>query len=181
MCLYKYTQSKYPFVCLFMCSFVTISQPYSLFNSPMIMHSIFSKMAVTILELIFTCILIRFVSGRIMHYSSKHVSFSSIIAQLCIVGFGNNINETTLEGMASDLPSGAQCILKFGTALQYYRKLLDAVQMIKGAHGNILKNLNMYVRKLQKLTDRKVKKVEKAVKMMTRKQIDKPPKAIRNE
>ena len=116
----------------------------------------------SIVEIIFTCILIRFVSGRIMHYSSKHVSFSLIIVQLCIVGIGNNINETALEGMASDLPSGAQCILKFGTALQYYRTLLDAVQMIKGAHGNLLKNLNMYVGKLEKLTNRKVKKVEKA-------------------
>ena len=138
-------------------------------------------MPVTIVELILTCILIRLASGRIMHYSRKYVSFSLIIAQFCIVGIGNNINETALEGMASDLPSGAQCILKFGTALQYYRTLLDAVQMIKGAHGNLLKNLNMYVRKLEKLTNRKVKKVEKAAKMAARKAARKAPKPIRNE
>ena len=85
------------------------------------------------------------------------------------MGIGNNINETALDGMASDLPNGGRCILKFGSSLHYYRTLLDAVEMIKGGHGVLLANLDMYVGMLEKLTKRKVKKIEKAAKRAERK------------
>ena len=93
------------------------------------------------------------------------------------MGVGNDINQTALEAMASELPDGGRCVLSFDTAKQYYLTLLDAEESIKGAHGDLLRNLDIYVRKVESVTDRKVKKAEKAARKAAKKEARKANKA----
>ena len=78
------------------------------------------------------------------------------------MGVGNAIDKPALDAMASELPNGGRCVLIFDTEEQYYHTLLDAVEMIKGGHGVLLKNLDIYVSKVERVTSRKIKKAKKA-------------------